>query len=141
MDTAVPVRSDPSRLLLTVYAIFALAATGRSAVQLSTRAAEAPVPYMLSAVSAAFYIAGFVTLCRAPSSQRVRQIATAVCVVELAGVVGVGLVSILAPSDFPDDTVWSRFGGGYGFIPVALPLAALWWLRAERRRTPASHVR
>ena len=33
---------------------------------------------------------------------------------------------------FPDDTVWSDFGRGYGFIPLVLPLVGLWWLRRTR---------
>src|SRR5690349_5244780 len=133
MAATAPPRSDTARLLPAVYAIFALAAAGRSAVQLSAHASKATVPYALSAVAGLVYIAGFITLWKAPSRPRVRQIATALCLMELAGVVGVGLVSVLAPRDFPDDTVWSRFGSGYGFIPIVLPLAALWWLRMEER--------
>jgi hypothetical protein len=137
MDTAAPARSDVARLLPAVYAIFALAATGRGAVQLATHASEAPVAYALSALAGLVYIAGFIALWRAHSRHWVRQIATALCLVELAGVIGVGLFSILAPKDFPDDTVWSRFGSGYGFIPLVLPVAALWWLRTEEHRAKA----
>jgi hypothetical protein len=132
-----PPRSDTARLLPAAYAIFALAATGRSAVQLATHASEAPVPYALSALAGLVYIAGFIALWKAHSRPRVRYIATALCLFELAGVVGVGLFSVLAPTHFRDDTVWSRFGSGYGFIPVVLPLAALWWLRMEERRAKA----
>lgn len=147
MDPSVPARSDMARLLPAVYAIFALAATGRGVLQISTHASQAPVPYALSAMAGLVYIAGFIALWKAYSRHWVRQIAAVLCVFELAGVVGVGLFSILAPTDFPDDTVWSRFGSGYGFIPVVLPIAALWWLRvgdrrAEvcRRSTPIGHL-
>ncbi len=40
------------RVLVFVYGVFALAATGRSALQLATKASEAPVPYGLSAFAA-----------------------------------------------------------------------------------------
>ena len=33
---------------------------------------------------------------------------------------------------FPDATVWSDYGMGYVFIPVLLPLSALYWLRRSR---------
>ena len=48
---------------------------------------------------------------------------------ELLGVVVVGTASMIAPEVFPDQTVWSQFGAGYLFIPVALPIVGLWWLR------------
>jgi hypothetical protein len=35
----------------------------------------------------------------------------------------------LARCEDPDETVWSRFGAGYGYLPLALPVAALVWLR------------
>ena len=44
-----------------------------------------------------------------------------------AGVLVVGLTSLLLPQDYPDSTVWSDFGAGYGFIPLVLPLVGLWW--------------
>ncbi len=130
-------RSDVARLLPAVYAIFAIAATGRSAVQLATRGGHAPVPYGLSAVAGVVYIGGFVALWRAPASESAQRLANALCLFELFGVVAVGLFSILFSTDLPDDTVWSRFGSGYGYIPLALPLAALWWLRAADRRAEA----
>ena len=55
-------------------------------------------------------------------------------VVELAGVVVVGLASYLVPERFPDKTVWSHFGQGYGFVPLILPIVGLWWLRRNATR-------
>ena len=40
-----------SRLLVVIYAIFAIAATSRSLVQLATRFDEAPVAYLLLKVA------------------------------------------------------------------------------------------
>ena len=51
---------------------------------------------------------------------------------ELVGVLVVGTLSVFDAGDFPDDTVWSWFGRGYGFIPLVLPLVGLWWLRRTR---------
>jgi integral membrane protein len=47
------------------------------------------------------------------------------------GVLTVGTLSLVVPEWFPDATVWSDFGIGYGFVPVALPIAGLLWLRAQ----------
>ena len=44
------------RVLVAVYAIMALAALGRSFVQIAQRFDEAPVAYSLSALSAAVYV-------------------------------------------------------------------------------------
>ena len=58
--------------------------------------------------------------------------------VELVGVLGVGLLSVLHPELFPKASVWSDFGAGYGYIPLVLPVVGLAWLwvtrpsRAER---------
>jgi hypothetical protein len=120
-------RSGPGRLLITVYAVFALAATARSAVQIGTRFDEAPLAYLLSAFAAAVYV--LATLCLARGSATARGVATVSIVVELVGVLSVGTLSLLDPRAFPDATVWSDYGRGYLFIPAVLPLVGLWWLR------------
>lgn len=122
------------RLLTAVYAVFALAAVGRSTVQLATHASRAPVPYALSACAAAVYVAGLLALRAAERddagrSGPARRWALRLCVLELAGVVGVGAYSLIAPGHFPEASVWSGFGSGYGWLPSALPLCALLWLR------------
>ena len=53
--------------------------------------------------------------------------------VELVGVLSVGALSYLATDLFPDKTVWSHFGQGYGYLPLVLPFAGLAWLRHTRR--------
>ena len=58
-----------------------------------------------------------------------RRIALAACTVELVGVLAVGAASLVVPDAFPDATVWSFFGIGYGFVPLALPVLGLTWLR------------
>ncbi len=124
-------RSGPGRLLIAVYAVFALSATARSVVQIGTQFDKAPLAYALSAFAAVVYI--LATVCLARASRTSRRIAFASCSVELVGVLTVGTVSALRPSSFPDATVWSLFGMGYGFVPVVLPILGLWWIRTTSK--------
>jgi hypothetical protein len=128
-------------VLVAVYAIFALSATARAGVQIATKFSHAPVAYLLSALAAVVYIIATVTL--ANGSPTARRIAVAACSVELIGVLAVGTWSIADRATFPDATVWSGYGSGYGFVPLVLPVFGLLWLRywAKRAgggRTPAS---
>jgi hypothetical protein len=109
------------RLLVFVYGIFALSATGRSTVQLATKADEAPVPYALSAFAAVVYV--LATWALATDRRRVALLAVGV---ELVGVLIVGLASLLWSQD--EATVWSNFGSGYGYVPLVLPVVGLWWV-------------
>ncbi|MGL5864747.1 MAG: hypothetical protein ACRCYX_02580 [Dermatophilaceae bacterium] len=124
----------PGALIVVLYAVLALAATGRSAVQLALHADRAPLAYVLSAVAAVMYL--FATWCLARGGRWVRPGVTA-CAVEMAGVVVVGAASYLVPSAFPDRTVWSHFGAGYGFVPLVLPVLGLWWFRTVVRAASA----
>lgn len=118
-------------VFVALYALFALAAGARSGFQLATKFGDAPLAYVLSAVAAVIYALAAYCFAR-PSSTSLRVVRVAL-LVELAGVVGVGALSLAQPDDFPDQTVWSNFGEGYGFIPLLLPVVGLWWL--SRRRT------
>jgi hypothetical protein len=118
------------RVLVVVYGIFALAATARSVVQLATRYDEAPVAYLLSAFAAVVYIVATVALARGDRTSR--KVATVAITVELVGVLLVGTASLLIPDAFPAASVWSGFGRGYLFVPLALPFVGLWWLRRTR---------
>lgn len=124
----------PQRLLAATYGLFALAAGARAGVQLAGHAARAPLAYGLSALAAVVYLGGAVAWRR--SGVRARRIAFAVCAFELAGVLVVGAASFAWPAAFPEATVWSAFGGGYGHIPVVLPVAGLWWLWHVGREAP-----
>nr|WP_314145063.1 hypothetical protein [uncultured Rhodococcus sp.] len=124
-------RTGFGRFLIAVYAVFAVAATSRSIVQLTTRFDDAPVAYLLSAFAAVVYIVATVGLARATEASR--RVVTVSCIIELVGVIGIGTLSYIQPQDFPEPTVWSHFGSGYVFIPVVLPIAGLWWLRKTRR--------
>ena len=124
--------AGPGRLLIAVYILFAIAATSRAVLQIATRFDEAPVAYALSALAALIYIVAAVGLARAGAAGR--RVALACCSVELAGVVGVGILSVADPELFPDETVWSGFGSGYGYIPVVLPILGLAWLWRTRPR-------
>ena len=127
MPEATATRRGPGRVLIAVYAVFAVAATSRAAVQIATRYDDAPLAYTLSATAALIYVAATVALAR--STRLSRRIAVAACSTELAGVLAIGAFSYAAPEHFPDATVWSHFGQGYLFIPVVLPVLGLLWLR------------
>lgn len=122
-----PTATGPGRLLVLVYGVFAVSAGARAAVQIATRFSDAPVAYLLSAFAAVVYVLATIGLAR--SGPGARQVAVLACSVELLGVLAVGTVSLLVPGEFPDATVWSSYGEGYGFVPLVLPVLGLAWLR------------
>jgi hypothetical protein len=131
-------RTGPGRLLVAVYALFALAASARAGVQIATKFHHAPVAYLLSAFAAVVYVLATVTL--AVGSPTARRIAVVSCSVEFVGVLAVGTWSLTDPATFPDATVWSSYGSGYGFVPLVLPVFGLLWLRrlsGQARTRPA----
>ncbi|MGY5884988.1 hypothetical protein [Modestobacter lacusdianchii] len=119
----------PGRVLVALYGVFALAAGARAAVQLATQFDEAPLAYLLSAVAALVYVLATIGLAR--GGRGGRRTAVLACSVELAGVLVVGTLSLVDPAAFPDSTVWSGYGSGYGFVPLLLPVLGLLWLRHQ----------
>lgn len=127
------------RVLVAVYAVLAIAATGRSVFQIVDRFDEAPIAFTLSAVAGVVYIVA--TLALALGWNRVALVT--ICF-ELAGVLLIGTISVLAPGVLGLDgvdpfgreaTVWSAYGAGYLLVPLVLPVLGLLWLR--RRTAPA----
>ena len=115
------------RLLVAVYAVFALSASSRAGLQLATEFDRAPVAYLLSAVAAGVYLVATLALWRGA-----RRLAYATVLFELVGVLVVGTLTVVVDGLFPDQTVWSTYGSGYGFIPLVLPVLGLWRLHATR---------
>jgi hypothetical protein len=134
-----PPPTGPRRLLITLYAVFALAATARAVVQLSTQFDRAPLAYLLSLASGLVYIAATVGL--VTDRRWSRPLAWGACGTELVGVVVVGFLSIFDSTAFPKDTVWSRFGSGYGYVPLLLPVLGLLYLRYTRGQARPDHTR
>ncbi|MGV8911842.1 MAG: hypothetical protein ACOH14_04420 [Rhodoglobus sp.] len=114
------------RVLIAVYAVMALGATARSLFQIATKFDEAPVAYVLSALAGLVYIVATVALVR--SGPVWFTVAVVAIVFELVGVLTIGTLSLVDAVLFPADTVWSSFGAGYLFIPLALPILGLFWL-------------
>ncbi|PKH42177.1 hypothetical protein SAMN05192575_107127 [Nocardioides alpinus] len=125
-------RSGPGRVLVAIYGVFALAATARSLVQLVTKADEAPLAYALSALAGVVYIAA--TLGLAEIGPQPRRLAWVAVGFELVGVLTIGTLTVLDPELFPDATVWSAYGAGYGWLPLVLPFAGIAWLIRTRPR-------
>ncbi|SMQ15083.1 hypothetical protein SAMN06272771_1407 [Streptomyces sp. Ag82_O1-12] len=119
--------SGPGTLLVWLYGVMVVGAVSRSAYQIATEFDRAPLAYALSAVAGVVY--GFITYTLVRGGETARRVALACCVAELVGVLTVGTWTLVEPSAFPDATVWSDFGMGYLFIPVILPVSAIFWLR------------
>lgn len=128
--------SGIGRVLVVIYAILALAATGRSFVQIVTKFDTAPLAYLLSALAAVVYILATVAL--VSRGGRWYTVAWLTLGFELTGVIVVGLLSVLDPVLFPADTVWSVFGRGYLFVPLVLPVLGMIWLYRRRSGTAPS---
>jgi hypothetical protein len=118
------------RALVFGYGVFAVAATGRSLVQLSADAGKAPLAYSLSLFAAIVYLVATTSLLL--GGRIGWRIAALAVTVELAGVLAVGALSYAATDLFPDKTVWSHFGQGYAYVPLVLPFLGLAWLRHTR---------
>lgn len=129
------------RLLVAVYAILALAATARGSVQLATHGSEAPLAYSLSLGAGIVYLVATVALAQGGPWRRIAWVA---CSVEFLGVLGVGIATLVEQGAFPESTVWSTFGSGYGYVPLVLPIIGLVWLwrtrPADLALTPAVTV-
>ena len=119
------------RLLIVFYAVFAISSTARASFQIVTKFEQAPLAYSLSLVSALVYILATISLAKA--GKRWKQVAWASVVFELAGVLSVGALSLIAPELFAHPSVWSGFGAGYGYIPLVLPILGLLWIRKTQR--------
>jgi hypothetical protein len=133
--------SGVGRILVAVYAILAIAATGRSVFQIIDRFDEAPIAFSLSALAAVVYIVATLAL-----ALGWRRVAIATICFELAGVLVVGALSILSPGLLGLDgidpfgreaTVWSAFGAGYLLVPLVLPVLGLLWLRRRSAKATA----
>ena len=121
-----PPPTGPRRILIALYLVFAVAATARGIVQIATKFDQAPLAYVLSLLSGIVYIAAAVGLIT--DRRWSRPLAWAAVGTEMVGVVVVGLLSVVDSTAFPHDTVWSRFGAGYGYVPIILPVLGLMWL-------------
>lgn len=116
------------RILVFVYGVLALSASGRAVVQIATKFDKAPGPYTLSAVAAVVYL--LATWALGTSRNRT---AVAVVAVEFVGVLVVGAThSASVPLD--KQTVWTDFGSGYGYVPLLLPFVVVGWLWHNRPR-------
>lgn len=113
------------RLLIAVYGIFAISASARASYQLLLEFEQAPFAYSLSLLAALVYVLATVLLAK----ESLRKYAKVAIWFELIGVVAVGFLSLVLPQLFALPSVWSGFGIGYGFIPLALPVVGLIWLR------------
>ncbi|THG35556.1 hypothetical protein E6C70_05810 [Glaciibacter flavus] len=131
--------SGVGRLLVVVYGILALAATGRTAVQIIERFDQAPVAFTLSGLSALVYIVATISLVARGSAWY--RVAWAAISFELIGVLVIGTITLVAPdllgagtgSPFGrTSTVWTVYGAGYLFVPLVLPILGLWYLAKHR---------
>jgi hypothetical protein len=129
--------AGPGRILVAVYAVLAIAATGRSAFQIVDRFDEAPIAFTLSAVAAVVYILATLSL-----ALRWQTIAWVTIAFELAGVLVIGTLSVLAPATLGlesvdpfgrEATVWSAYGAGYLCVPLVVPVIGLLYLWRARR--------
>ena len=120
------------RIIVSIYVVLSLAALGRSSFQILTKFDDAPLAYSLSGLAAVVYVIATVSVAlgHRPIARRVAQWSLSF---ELAGVLGVGGLSLIIPELFPYQTVWSQFGMGYLFIPLVLPVLGLWWLTKRAR--------
>ena len=117
------------RLLIAVYAVFAVSSSARAAYQVATKFQDAPLAYSLSTLAAIIYIVATVALAKS----NLKNLASVTIAFELFGVIAVGILSYTNPDLFAHPSVWSKFGQGYGFVPLVLPILGLLWLRKSSK--------
>lgn len=120
-------------MLVALYLVLATAATFRSLYQIITKFDEAPLAYILSAVSGIVYIIASIALIKHKGFWR--TVAWIALTFELVGVLVVGVLSLTHAELFAHPSVWSHFGIGYVFIPLLLPVLGLLWLFQTKSHT------
>ncbi len=137
--------AGPGRILVAIYAVLAIAATGRSVFQIVDRFDEAPIAFSLSAVAAVVYLLATLAL-----ALRWDTVAWLTIAFELVGVLVIGTLSVIAPAALGLDsvdpfgreaTVWSAYGAGYLCVPLVLPVLGLLYLGRARRAAALEGVR
>ena len=118
------------RLLVAIYAVFAVSALARASYQILTKFDAAPLAYSLSALAAVVYL--IATLALALPGSAWGLVAWIALGFEFAGVLAIGVLSLTVPALFNHPTVWSQFGAGYGFVPLFLPVVGMLWLLRAR---------
>lgn len=121
------------RLIVLVYVVFAVSAGARALFQVVTKFGEAPVSFTLSAVAAVIYLVAAIAIIRGAA-----RLALLAVGIELAGVLAVGGLSFAVPHWFPEPSVWSHFGSGYGYVPLVLPVVGVVYLLKRRTRSSES---
>lgn len=120
------------RALVFLYGLIALAATGRSVLQIATEFDKAPLPYTLTGIAAVIYIVATVALVVPRDAWW--YVAVVTITFELVFVLVVGTLTLVDPALFPDKTVWTYYGLYYGLVPLALPVLGLIWLSRTKPR-------
>ncbi|MFY9487238.1 MAG: hypothetical protein WAP35_00880 [Solirubrobacterales bacterium] len=123
------IRGDAQTALLAGYALLAFAAIGRSTYELVAKFDEAPLAYSLSTFAAVVYCVGVWGIARA--DKLALRVARVSVTFELAGVLIVGTLTAIDSSAFPEGTVWTLYGRDYGWLPLIVPVLALWWLSRQ----------
>lgn len=118
------------RVLIAVYAVFAVSASARAIYQLLRKFDEAPIAYSLSALAAVVYVLATIALAK----NHLRKVALFTVSFELVGVLSVGVLSYTHPELFAHPSVWSKFGQGYGYVPLLLPILGLIWLKKTGKK-------
>ncbi len=127
-----PTNTGPGRGLVLVYGILALAACARGGYEVAVKFDQAPLAYSLALASGIVYAVATFAL----ATNR-RWLAWPAVVVEMAGVLVVGTLSLVDPERFQRATVWSWFGLEYLLVPLVLPFLGVAWLRRTgREATP-----
>src|SRR5215470_10272499 len=121
-----------SDVLCVFYALWAFSALGRSSWEyLFKQNVKTYVPAHLSTFVGVLYILIIIGLGK--RSPRWWWITLALLAVELAGVLIVGTIDVIW-HPFPYATVWSNYGIGYFFMPLALPFVGLAYMLRKATR-------
>ena len=119
-----PTNEGPGRALVTVYGVLALAACARGAYEVAVKFDQAPVAYSLSMFAGVVYAVATFAL----ATNR-RWLAWPTVLIEMTGVLVVGVLSFVVPDLFERASVWSWFGVEYLLVPLVLPFLGVAWLR------------
>ena len=115
------------RLLVAVYAVFALVGLLARRLQLATASTGRPWRTCCRR-----WRRGSTWSRRWRCARGARRLACARCCSSWSACCVVGTLIVVDADLFPDQTVWSAYGAGYGFIPLVLPVLGLWRLHATR---------